>query len=74
MTRCIGMGCLKKVRIGIHRYYYKHLDQDRLHIVESVIELDALLFLGNEYRLDLAARAGYPSITVSRRSSITLST
>ncbi len=27
-------------------------------------KLDALLFLGNEYGADLAARAGYPSITV----------
>lgn len=27
-------------------------------------QLDALLFLGNEYGPDLAARAGYPSVTV----------
>ncbi|WP_339218111.1 amidase family protein [Paenibacillus sp. FSL W7-1279] len=38
-TEYLDSRYLKKARIGIPRYYYKHLDRDRLDIVESAIEV-----------------------------------
>lgn len=38
-TEFLDASYLKKARIGIPRYYYKHLDRDRLHIIESAIEV-----------------------------------
>lgn len=38
-TKFLDAGYLKRARIGIPRYYYKHLDRDRLDIVESAIDV-----------------------------------
>lgn len=38
-TKFLDAGYLKRARIGIPRYYYKHLDRDRLVIVESAIDV-----------------------------------
>ncbi|MBY0161299.1 amidase family protein [Paenibacillus lautus] len=38
-TKFLDASYLKRSRIGIPRYYYKHLDRDRLDIVESAIDV-----------------------------------
>ncbi|GIP03893.1 amidase [Paenibacillus lautus] len=38
-TKFLDASYLKRARIGIPRYYYKHLDRDRLDIVESAIDV-----------------------------------
>lgn len=38
-TEFLDAGYLKQARIGIPRHYYKHLDRDRLDIVESAIQV-----------------------------------
>ena len=38
-TKFLDASYLKQARIGIPRYYYKHLDRDRLDIVESAIDV-----------------------------------